>query len=104
MIPSIIIIGIAFAWLMAESDWLRIDLMGNPQKLNNPMLLLACPIKRLGLPAPKAIIMVTPAPIIPKLLDTVHFKPSVFEALDMPEFTGDVNILCRRAEHEYLLL
>ncbi len=84
MIPTIIIVSIALAWLMVESDFLRVDLMGNQQ--TTKLKLIQCPVKTLELTMPKPLLM----------LDTVHFKPSLFEALDMPEFTGDVNIVCRR--------
>jgi hypothetical protein len=44
------------------------------------------PDKTLELPASKPML----------LLDTVRFKPSEFKTLDIPEFTGDVNIVCKR--------
>ncbi len=82
MTVCIITVSIALAWLMVESDWLRIDLMGKQETVK----LLACPVKNLELPKLEPIL----------LLDTVHFKPSTFIVQDMPEFTGDVNIVCRR--------
>ncbi len=102
MIPTIIIVGAAMIWLGFESEWLMINLMGQ----SDPMVTIAR--KMLCLPAPKVTthtletqysVIVTPAPAIPKLLDTVHFKPSTFQVLDMPETMGDteaLNILCRR--------
>jgi len=102
MIATIIIVGAALLWLGFESEWLMIDLMSQP----DPMVTVAR--KMLCLPDPKHTahtletqysVMVTPAPVTPKLLDTVHFKPSTFHPLDMPETPADteaLEILCRR--------
>jgi len=105
MITMIIIVSLAFLWLGIESKWLTIDLMGQ----SDPMVTVARAM--LCLPAPKHTrhtahtvgtqysVMVTPAPAIPKLLDTVHFKPSTFQPLAMPVTTSGtevLNIICRR--------
>lgn len=84
MIPTIVIVGIALMWLGYETKWLTIRLEAySPQ---NSVKLLACPVKRLGLPAPETRL----------LLDTLHFEPSNFICQDMPETTGEVNIACKR--------
>ena len=68
MITAIIIISLAFLWLLIETDYMRVRL-----------------------PAGKVADKVKPA-IIPQ----VNYKPSVFEPLDMPAFTGNINIICVR--------
>ncbi len=75
MIPAIVLIAIAFGWLLYETDFMRVRLPVS--KVTNKTLLL---------PAGKPIL----------LLDTVHYKPSEFVTLDMPETTGSLNIVCRR--------
>ena len=68
MIATLIIIALAFVWLLKETDYLRVRL-----------------------PVGKADARVKPS-IIPQ----VEFKPSVFELLDMPPTTGNINIVCVR--------
>lgn len=68
MIVAIIIISLAFAWLLWETDFMRVRLpVGNLDNKTKPA-------------------------IIPQ----VNFKPSVFEPLDMPTTTGNINIICVR--------
>jgi hypothetical protein len=83
---------------MVETDYLRASWLA--QNVIQPNVFLIEARKRLELPAPKVTIMVTPMPEIPKLLETVHFKPSVFQLLDMPETNGtseSLNIVCKRS-------
>lgn len=78
MITAIIIIGIALSWLGYETDWMAVRLpYGKPS--TSKVLLLSAP---------------TTKPVL--LLDTIHYKPSEFELLDMPETTGSLNIICKR--------
>lgn len=78
MIPAIVTIAIAFFWLLIETDFMRVRLPIG--KVANKTLLL-----------PQG--EVKPQPL---LLDTFHTRPSEFTPLDMPEFTGTINIVCRR--------
>jgi len=71
MIPTIIILLGALYWLLKETDYLRVRL---------PM----------GKPANKT------TESQPQVSYDPNFKPSEFIPLDMPEFTGKVNILCER--------
>ena len=77
MLISLSLIAIAFIWLLLETDFLRI---------------------RLPMGASKPVIKSLPAPIIEPvlLLDTAHDTPTEFETLEMPETSGEVNILCVR--------
>ena len=78
MIPTLIIMALAFLWLGYETDWLRVRLL-------------------VGKPASKGILLLPAGKVDPVLLlDTVHYKPSRFEPLDMPATTGELNIVCKR--------
>ena len=78
MIPTLIITVLAFYWLLKETDWLRIRL-----PIGKPTI-----SKTLLLPAGKV------NPVL--LLDTIHYKPSQFVPLDIPDTTGSLNIICKR--------
>ncbi len=84
MLATIIIVSLALAWLGWESNWLTIRLPYGAT--SHPALLLAPEPARLALPAANPVL----------LLDTVHYKPSQFIPLDMPETTGSLNIICKR--------
>ncbi len=76
MIATLCFTALAFLWLLKETDWLTVRLpMG--RAVNTKVLLL---------PAGKPVL----------LLDTVHYKPTQFEPVDMPEMTGSLNIVCKR--------
>ncbi len=77
MIATLIIIAIAFYWLLRETDYLRVRLLVG--KVNNKTLLLTAGKDK---------------PVL--LLDTIHYKPSQFTPLDIPELTGELNIICER--------
>ena len=62
---------LALAWLLKESDYLRINLM--PASETAP-----------------------DAQVKPAFIPVVDFKPSVFEPLVMPATTGNINIICVR--------
>ncbi len=110
MIPSIIIICLSFYWLMRESDWLRIRLeqYSNYRTGVDPALLervnanLDATNKtvrelahRYEPPTSQPILQLPIGyPILQ--LDTIHYKPSQFETLDIPELKGELNIVCKR--------
>jgi hypothetical protein len=79
MIPAILILALAFGWLLYETNFMRVRLPVGSKPANKTLLLTQGEVK--------------PQPL---LLDTVHYKPSQFEPLDMPEFTGSLNIVCKR--------
>ncbi len=78
MIATLLVVTLAFLWLLKETDWLRIRLPAGKPIVKKVLLLPAGNIK----------------PVL--LLDTIHYKPSQFEPLDMPDTTGGLNIICRR--------
>jgi len=67
MIATIIIVSLALAWLLAETDFMRVRLPAGK----------ASPETRLQ-PEPD------------------NYKPSQFEPLAMPETTGNLQIICMR--------
>ena len=70
MIIALIIISLAFVWLLKETDYLRVRL---------PVGKVADGDK-----------------VKPAIIPQVDFKSSVFEQLDMPATTGNTNIVCVR--------
>ena len=66
MVIMIIGLILAFLWLGYESDWMRV---------------------RLPTHDPKGKV---------KLSDTIPYKPSKFQRLEMPETTGNLKIICVR--------
>jgi len=70
MIATIIILAIALAWLLYETDFLRVRLLVGKT--------------------------VDSSKIMPANIPQVNYKPSVFEPLDMPATTGNINIICVR--------
>lgn len=70
MIVAIIIIGIAFLSLLIETDFMRVRL---------PVGKVADSDK-----------------VMPANIPQVKYKPSVFEPLEMPATTGNINIICMR--------
>jgi len=70
MIPTIIILAIAFTWMLYETDFMRVRL-----------------------PAGK---VADSGKVMPANIPQVKFKPSIFEPLDMPATTGNINIVCMR--------
>jgi hypothetical protein len=106
MITTIAVIGMAMFWLGYETNWFTIRLpygkANTPKYPDNPLENDALQSKSNGvkdgvnsLSLPEPILMLAEVkPVL--LLDTAHFKPSLFETLDMPEFTGKINIVCER--------
>lgn len=95
MILTILTIALAFYWLLRETDCLRIRLLiGDLPKIDA----LQCENKPLKLEA-RHIIPLLPASKPVLLLDTIHvkFNPSEFIPLDIPETTGDMNIIAKRS-------
>ncbi len=108
MITSIIILLSAFFWLGIETDWLRVRLPYGTPKVdisadvttstakNDALESTETPLKSSGngiIPT----LLLSSGKITPTLLlDTVHDKPSVFIPLDMPNFTGELIIHCKR--------
>ncbi len=93
MIATILIVGIALAWLGYESDWLTIRLPYGAT--SQPASLLTPETTRATMPAkPNPVLLLTTVKYL--LLDTVHYKPSQFIPLDMPETTDSLNIICKR--------
>ena len=106
MILSLIIIAIAYYWLLRETDFLRCNLRGDNS------IELQCNEYRKHTP------QIEPCRIInasypedddddysPKALQSIqsetsdNYKPSIFTMLELPETTiGNVNILCKRCE------
>jgi len=70
MIATIIIVSLALAWLLAETDFMRVRL---PASGTNPE-------SRLKVDSENSTLN----------------KPSQFEALAMPETTGNLQIICMR--------
>jgi len=75
MILALIIIALAFVWLLIETDFMRVRL----------------PVGKIDLTTPEPMTEVKSV-IIPQF----NHKPSIFEALDMPATTGNINIVCVR--------
>ena len=79
MIAAIIIIGIAFTWLLKETDYLRIRLESTEYQ--------------------KAVIAQGKVNHIvnhdTEAENKTPYKPSEFVPADMPEFTGKLNIVCQ---------
>lgn len=73
MLISLIAITLAFAWLLAETDFLRVRLESTEYQRANR--------GKVKLDMPEAL---------PKL------KPLVFNPLDMPKTKGRLNIICKR--------
>ena len=74
MIVSIIIILLAFAWLGKETDYLRVRLESTEYQR-----------------AQQSKVNANTETEKPSL-----YKPVEFTPLDMPEFTGTLNIICER--------
>lgn len=70
MIPTIIILAIAFYWLLRETDFMRVRL----------------PVGKVA----------DSGKVMPANIPQVNYKPSVFIPLDMPATTGNINIICMR--------
>lgn len=91
MIATILIVGLAFAWLLLETNWLRVRLPvsgngGNIEALQSNSEAVA--------PAVNGIVF---RDTIPKTQpDALPFEPSRFTSLDMPDTIGTLNILCER--------
>jgi len=81
MIAAIILIGIAFTWLLKETDYLRIRLESTEYQ--------------------KAVIAQGKVnhdvnhDTETETENTTPYKPSEFVPADMPEFTGKLNIVCQ---------
>ncbi len=74
MIATIIMIALAFVWLAYETDYMQVRL----------------PVGK----APEPTAQADNSKIMPE--DTPTLKPVEFTPLDMPEFTGSLNIVCER--------
>ncbi len=112
MIPSIIIMALAFYWLMRESNWLRIRLAqyttyktaidpallervnANLDATNKTLRELTRRYEAIKPTSPPILQLPIGYPILQ--LDTIHYKPSQFETLDIPELKGELNIICKR--------
>ena len=70
MIAAIILIALALAWLLFETDFMRVRLPEGKAADNGK--------------------------VMPANIPQVKFKPSIFEPLDMPATTGNINIICMR--------
>jgi len=80
MIVALIVITLAFVWLLKETDYLRVRLESTDyQKVQ---LVKAEMGNRVKADMPK---------------DTTPLKPLVFTPLDMPDLTGSLNIFCKRS-------
>ncbi len=74
MIATLLIIGIALAWLGYETDWLRIRLESTEYQR--------------AVKAQQSKVKTD----MPE--QTEPLKPLEFTPLDMPEFTGSLNVIC----------
>jgi len=86
MIATLLIICIALAWLGYETDWLTVRLESTEYQRQQ----LAIKAKREfgNMPMSKVKDM-------PEEAESLY-QPSQFTPLDMPEFTGTLNIICER--------
>ena len=84
MIATILIVALAFTWLLIETDFLRVRLATHEYQKNE-----ALQSKFNG---------------INTGMNSNHhdngipYKPADFTLLDMPEMAGNLNILCQRGE------
>jgi len=87
VITSIIIIGIALAWLTWETDWFTIRLpYGDTPEL-----------KSRGIKMESNNISLTEPRLIDKAdNDITERNPVTFTLLDMPDTQGSINIICKR--------
>ncbi len=88
MIATLTIIGVAFYWMLRETDWLRIRLESTEYQRQQ----LAIKAKREfgNMPMGKVKDM-------PEDTETVSlYQPSQFTPLDLPATTGDLNIICEK--------
>ena len=83
MIATLIIILLGLIWLGYETDWLRIRLESTEYQ-------------RQQLAKAKTEYGNTAMVATDKPEDTTPYRPSEFTPLDMPEFTGSLNIVCKR--------
>lgn len=77
MLITIIIISLALSWLLYETDFMKVQLESTEYQNT---------IKNQS--------MVNPNSDIPD--NSTPYKPAVFTPLDMPVFTGNINIICER--------
>ena len=79
MILGIVLIVLSFAWLLYETDFLRIRLHSTECQKNKAL-------------------QSNPSGIETDLNSTVSmgYKPVEFIPLDMPDLTGNLNIICKR--------
>jgi len=77
MIATLLIIAIALAWLLFETDFLRIRLESTEYQ------------KKQALQSKNKAIET-------ESNTTEPYKPTVFIPLEIPEFTGTLNIICER--------
>ncbi|KKN29589.1 hypothetical protein LCGC14_0842570 [marine sediment metagenome] len=73
MIVAILILSLALAWLLYETDFLTL---------------------RLEVGAVQSKTSAIESTLNSKALKAIEFKPSTFEPLTMPETTGDIKIIC----------
>ena len=83
MIPTIIIVVIAFAWLLYETDFMRIKLESTEYQKSKALQSKSEGINDLT------------NDNVPSESD-MPYKPTVFIPLEMPELTGTLNIMCKR--------
>jgi len=84
MIPTIIIVALAFAWLLHETDFLRIRLESTEYQKSKAIESKSEGIKDLT------------NDNVSSESDKTPYKPTVFIPLEMPELTGTLNIMCKR--------
>ena len=72
MIVALIAIALAFVWLLKETDCLRVRLLVGK------------------------VVIADRDKVKPASIPQVNFKPSIFERLEMPATTGNINIICMR--------
>lgn len=85
MIATLTIIAVAFIWMLRETDYLRVRLESTEYQRQQ----LAIKAKQNFGNMPMSKVKDMPE-------DTEPLKPLEFTPLDMPEFTGSLNIVCER--------
>jgi hypothetical protein len=78
--------------MLIETDFMRVRLpYGKALQSNSTGI----EVVSHSLPLPVLSLATKPQPLL-LAMPIIHFKPSVFEPMDMPEFTGKINIVCKR--------
>ena len=90
MIATIIIVSLALTWLGFETQWLSIRLPVGIQSNSTGI-----EVESHSLPLPVLSLATKPQPLL-LAMPVIHFKPSEFTPLDMPDFTGNIKVICVR--------